>query len=138
MGVEIIGQAVSRSKDTVPALEELLPKIDALWLISDPVIMSDKNTLLEVFRVCDENKMPVFAYHEAFANYGAALIVSVDIPTIGRQAAGIAMEVLSGEKMEEKVQFPAGSYMVMNLKKVKQYALDYNMNALASVNRIIE
>ena len=138
MGVEVIGRSVSKSKDTVPALKALMPKIDALWLISDPVIMSEKQTLLEVFKSCDDNKLPVFAYHEAFAEYGAVLVVSVDIPTIGRQAAGIAMAVLSDEKMEEKVQFPAGSYIVMNLKKVKQYALRYNENALASVNRLIE
>jgi putative ABC transport system substrate-binding protein len=138
LGVEIIGRAVSKADQTVSDLKELLPMIDALWLISDPMIMSDKKTLVEVFKACDDKKTPVFAYHEAFAGYGAILILSVDIPTIGRQAAGLAMEVLSGEKMEEKVQFPAGSYIVMNLKKVKDYDLKYNKNALASVNRIIE
>jgi putative ABC transport system substrate-binding protein len=138
MGVEVIGQVVSKGRHTVSALKELMPKIDALWLISDPVIMAEKKTLVEVFKASDDNKTPIFAYHEAFAGYGAVLIVSVDIPTIGRQAAGVAMEVLSGEKMEEKVQFPAGSYIIMNMKKVKQYSLRYNENALASVNRIIE
>ena len=42
--------------------------------------------------------------------YGAVLIVSVDEPTIGRQAAGMAKEITSVGKMEEKVQYPAGSH----------------------------
>ena len=138
MGVEIIGKAVSKDKQTASALKELLPDVDALWLISDPVIVSDKKVITEVFKECDARKVPVFSYHDVFTEYGAVLIVSVDNPTIGRQAAGIAMEVLSVGKMEEKVQPPAGSHILLNLKKVKEYGLPYKEEALGSVNQIIE
>jgi len=138
MGVEIMGRAVSKNEQTVSALKELLPEIDALWLISDPVIMSDKKIVMEVFKECDAKKVPVFSYHDVFVDYGAILMVSVDNPTIGRQAAGIAMEVLSVGKMEEKVQSPAGSQIILNLKKVKEYSLHYNEEALGAVNQIIE
>ena len=138
MDVEIVGQPVSANENNIAALKALLPKIDALWLISDPVIVSDNQALMDVLKTCDENKKPVFSYHDAFAKYGATLIVSVDNPTIGRQAAGIATEVLAGEKMEEKVQYPAGSHIILNLGKAKEFGLEYNEDALASVNTIIE
>ena len=138
MGIEIIGQPVSFNKNNIMALKELLPEIDALWLISDPVIVSNNRSLMDVLNTCDEKKKPVFSYHDAFARYGATLTVSVDIPTIGRQAAGIATEVLAGEKMEEKVQAPAGSHIILNIKKAKEYGVEYNEEALSSVNRIIE
>ena len=138
MGVEIIGRAVSKNKNTVSALKELLPDIDALWLISDPVIVSDKKIVMEVFKECDAKKVPVFSYHDVFTDYGSILIVSVDNPTIGRQAAGIALEVLSVGKVEEKVQYPAGSHIILNLKKVKEYGLHYKEEALGAVNQIIE
>jgi putative ABC transport system substrate-binding protein len=139
MGVKIIGQAVfNRDKDTISILKELLDDIDFFWLISDPVIMSDKKVLLKILKECDAKKVPVFAYHDVFAKYGAVLIVSVDNQTIGRQAAGIATEVLSRDKMEEKVQFPAGSHIILNLKKIKEYDLEYKEEALGSVNYIIE
>ena len=48
------------------------------------------------------------------------------------------LEVLAKEKMEEKVQYPAGSHIILNLKKVKEYGVEYNEEALASVNRIID
>ena len=138
MGVEIIGCAVEESKEAVSALKESLPDMDALWLISDPVILSDKKVLMQLFTECDARKTPVFSYQEAFAKQGAVLIVSVDNATIGRQAAKMAMDVLSEEEMTEKVQFPAGSQIIMNLNKVKEYGLEYNTGALASVNQLIE
>ena len=138
MGVEIIGRSLSKRRDTVPALKELLPEIDALWLISDPVVMADKSTLIELFKQCDVHKKPILSYHDAFAEYGAVAIVSVDNPTTGRQAAAISRELLSGDVMKTKVQLPAGSHIILNLKKANAYGLRYGEMALSVVNRIIE
>lgn len=138
MEVEIIGQALSDEKETLSALKSLLSGTDAFWLISDPVVMTDKAVLFEVLKQCDKNKLPVFSYHDAFAKYGVAMIVSADSPTIGRQAAGIATDLLSGKKPAEKVLFPAGTHITLNLKKIREYGLPYNQDALGSVNNIIE
>ena len=138
MGIEIIGQHISEGKQTIKALKDLMPKVDVLWLISDPLIMTDKENLTEVFNECEAKKVPVFSYHDIFVEYGAVLIVSVDEPTIGRQAAGMAKEITSVGTMEEKVQYPAGSHIILNLKKVKEYDLKYNEEALSVVNQIVE
>ncbi|MCX5799476.1 MAG: hypothetical protein NTU90_07960 [Proteobacteria bacterium] len=137
MGVEIIGQTITKNTQFPLSVKALLPKIDALWLISDPVIISDKKNLTDVFRECNQRKVPVFTYHDIFAEYGATLIVSVDDGTIGRQSAGLSNDVLSGVKMEEKIQYPAGSHIILNLKKVKEFDLPYNEQALGIVNQII-
>lgn len=138
MGIEIIGKKVNESRFAISALKELLPEIDALWLISEPVVMSDKKILFEVFAESNAKKVPIFSYHQAFAEYGAVLIVSVDNPTIGRQAAAITTDVLAGAKVEQNVQLPAGSHIILNLKKVKEHGLQYEETALSSVNQIIE
>jgi len=138
MGVEIIGRSLSKRRDTLPALKDLLPEIDALWLISDPVVMADKKTLIKLFKQCDASKKPVFSYHDAFAGYGAVLIVSVDNPTTGRQAAAISRKVLSKDVVKKKVQLPAGSHIILNLKKANAYGLKYGEMALSVVNQIIE
>lgn len=138
MKVEIIGSALSKKRDVVPELKGLLKKIDALWLISDPVVMSDKKCLMEVFKQCDINKIPILSYHNAFTEYGAMMIVSVDNPTTGRQAAAISREVLSKDVVKKKVQLPAGSHIFLNLKKANEYGFKYREMALSTVNRIIE
>jgi putative ABC transport system substrate-binding protein len=116
----------------------LLPNIDALWLISDPVIVSNKKILTEVFKECDQHKVPVFTYHDAFTAYGAMLIVSVDDATIGRQSAGLSNDLLAGVKMVEKIQYPAGTHIIFNLKKAKEFKLLYNEQALGAVNQLVK
>ena len=138
MGVEIIGRSLSKRRNTLPELKELLKEVDALWLISDPVVMSDKKTLIELFKQCDVSKIPILSYHDAFADYGAMVIVSVDNPTTGRQAAAISQEVLSKDVVRKKVQLPAGSHIFFNLKKAEEYGLKYREMALSAVNRVIE
>ena len=138
MGVQIIGKSVSKKRDAIPELKELLKEIDALWLISDPVVMGKKETLLKVFKQCDTHKIPILSYHEAFSEYGAMMIVSVDNPTTGRQAAAISQEVLSNDVVNKDVQLPAGSHIFLNLKKANEYGLKYREMALGSVNTVIE
>ncbi|MBN1550454.1 ABC transporter substrate-binding protein [bacterium] len=138
MGIEIVGKSIAESKQSIDALRESLPAVDALWLIPDPLLMEDKDNLMKLFKACESRKLPVFSYHDSFIDYGALLVVSVDAPTIGRQAAGIAAEILSDGTIDEKVQYPAGSHIILNLKKVKEYGLQYNEAALSAVNQIVE
>lgn len=138
MGVEIVGHKISKQSQVIPGLKKLLPQVDAYWLISDPDVMSAKEDLLNILAECDVQKIPVLSYHETFATFGAVLTVSVDNPTIGRQAAGIVKEIIAENPIEENVQFPAGTWVALNLKKIKEYQLQYNEDALGSASEIIE
>ena len=96
MGVDIVGQKISKQRQVLPALKKVLPQVDAFWLISDPELMSAKEELLNILQECDRQKVPVLSYHETFANFGATLTVSADNPTIGRQVASIVTELIAG------------------------------------------
>ncbi len=138
LGLEITGRAVSDSKDTESLLKQIIGETDAIWMISDPIVMPEEKYLNIMLKTCDDHKKPVLSYNDMFAELGASLVVSADDPTIGRQAAGIASELLSGTKPEDKVQFPAGSQIILNLKKIREYKLEYNSGALGTVNTIIQ
>lgn len=138
LGLEITGRAVSDSGDTEPFLKQIITESDAVWMISDPIVMPEEKYLNIMLKICDEHKKPVLSYNDMFVELGAGLVVSADDPTIGRQAAGIASELLSGTKPEDKVQFPAGSQIILNLKKIREYNLEYNQNALGTVNTVIQ
>ena len=138
MDVEIIAEQVGQSRFTLTTLKTLLPGIEALWLISDPVVIPDKETLHELFALSDATNTPVFSYHPTYVDYGASLVVSVDDPTTGRQAAAMVTDITSGVEMKDRVQLPAGSHIVLNLQKVKAYGIHFNEMALDSVNQLIE
>jgi len=137
-GVIIISRAVPDIDQSKEALKELLPDIDAFWLIPDPMIISGKKNLLDLIHICDKNKIPVFSYNDLYAKYGATLIVSADDSTIGRQAAVITEDLLVNREISKKVQLPAGSRITLNLEKVKTFDLKTNDAALDSVNHILE
>ncbi len=139
MGMEIMGEKVAERKHAAAALKNLLSRIDAFWLISDPLVMSDKGALLAIMNACDAEKIPVFSYNDVFARLGSVLVVSVDAETIGRQAAIIAGKVVSGDAAKKrKIQYPAGSRVTLNLKKALEYDLKYCEDSLGSVNTLIE
>lgn len=136
--VKLESAAFRRSSDIERALPKLLAEVDALWLIPDPIVLSDVKALREIFSTCEAQKKPIFSYNEAFAEQGAALAISADLPTIGRQAAGIAETLLAEETPDERFQPPAGSEIVLNMATVRKCGLKLNQDALDSVNRIIK
>jgi putative ABC transport system substrate-binding protein len=138
--VELVlhGKMIESTNEISKALQTLLPKIDALWLISDPVVLYDTNQVQKIFAEAATRQKPIFAYNTLFTKYGAILTMAADIPTMGRQAAGLAKDILKQQPIDEKVQFPAGSHLTLNLKKVHEYGITLNHAALASVENIIQ
>lgn len=138
VGIRLYGKAVDKPNEINKALKILLHKVDAIWLISDPIVLYDKNSMQTIFSEAAARKKPIFAYNTLFMKYGAVLTIAADIPTMGRQAAGLAQDILNREVIDEKVQPPAGSHVILNLKKVHEYGIKINHAALSSVEEIIQ
>ncbi|MEO5334367.1 MAG: hypothetical protein H7839_20320 [Magnetococcus sp. YQC-5] len=136
---DILARPITNPSQLRDKLNILLGETDALWLISDPVVLASKEAVQMIFTTADQLRKPVVAYNELFAQYGAVLVVSVDIPTIGRQAAILARKIISGTKSsDEKVVSAAGSYVILNRKQVSRYHIKINNDATDMINKIIE
>ncbi len=110
-----------------------------MWLISDPVVLANEKSAIELFRVSDAKMKPVFAYDDVYVDLGAVLTITADIPTMGVQAAKLAEDVLSDrEQIADRVESPAGSHITLNVGRLQRYRLNLNRQALGSVNRVIE
>ncbi|MBF6647605.1 ABC transporter substrate-binding protein [Methylobacter sp. BlB1] len=138
VGMEIVSIPIVEPAELASTLEKLLPSVDVLWLISDPVVLADQESALEIFNRSATAKKPVIAYAEIFSTLGATLVISADISTMGLQAATLTRDLLEHKEVLRPVVDPAGSYIMLNMKKVKEYGLDLNNEALGSVNQIIE
>lgn len=137
IGVRIIGKSISKPTKIESALNKLLPKVDALWLIPDPIVIYNIESVNKLFKQCQAAGKPIYTYDKAFVDLGATLIMSADIPTMIRQSAEIVTSLIEDREIEEKVQNPAGSYIILNMKKVEEYGLNLNIEALDSVNEIV-
>jgi putative tryptophan/tyrosine transport system substrate-binding protein len=135
--IQVVGARIRRTRNLERSLKELLPKVDALWLVSDPLVLATQTSTEEILRQADAAQKPIFTFNPAFVDAGATLAISPDTPTIGRQAATLINELIGSKKLESRFQEPAGSEIILNLRKVNQYGLKLNDDALSSVNRIV-
>ena len=133
VGVEVIGRTVNRSSQVGSALTELTPKVDVLWLTPDPVVLENEAAVRLYFARADAARKPVFAYSTTYVELGATLVLAPDVPTTGRQAASVAQDFAGAPA----VTTPAGSEVTLNLKRVQQYGLEFNRDALDAVNNLI-
>jgi putative ABC transport system substrate-binding protein len=133
----IEAREVNKAAELTAALQDLLPQVDALWLVADPVVLSGAAAVREIFEQARAAKKPVFAYSPIYAELGAALIVAPDDATIGRQAAALLLARGAGEPPRDSVQSPAGSEVTLNLRVIQDYKIEFNAAALDSVNHVI-
>jgi len=136
--INVIGHSLKKRKELSTKMKSLLPKVQVFWLISDPIIMNSEAHLIEIIKTCDKAKVPIFSYNAMYANLGVTFTISIDIPTVGRQAAAIVNNIMAGNDVEEKIQFPAGSYISLHTQKAKKYGLKVDPEAIKYVNKIIE
>lgn len=136
-GINIINKPINDAQEISEALNELLSKIDMFWIISDPVVLSSKESVQQIFQSAQQHKKPVYAYSDVYIEQGAVLAISADIATIGRQSAGLAMMVNQDKMPTGTVQSPAGSMVTLNKCALDTLKLKFNQDALDSVNKIV-
>lgn len=137
VGIDVLLQAVHKPSDLDEGLRSVLPRVDALWLISDPTVLSSESSLKRLFDAALKAKVPVIAYDDAFIESGALLAITADLATMGSQAAFMAEQIGSGQTVKRRVMDPAGSEITLNAKVLPAYALSLNKDAVSSVNRLI-
>ncbi len=137
LGINVINQPINDEKEVDEALNELMPKIELFWIISDPVVLSNKESVQQIFQSAQQYKKPVYAYSDVFIEQGAVLAVSADTATIGRQSASLAMMIDKNKVPAGTVQSPAGSTVTLNKCALDALQLNFNKDALDSVNKIV-
>ena len=116
LNVELEGVAVESPTHIEPALPGLMKRVDALWLLSDPLII-EPQTFALLRQACQASGRPLVAsLSETFARNGALIAVSPDLTALGAQAASMAAMVLEGRQRPEElgIQAPIGSRSFVN------------------------
>lgn len=138
LGLTLSEQTLTDHAQLEQVLKQLLPTVDALWLIADPAVLTDKDSVETVFTATKAHNKPVYTYSDAYTKYGASLVVSADTATMGRQAANLAQAVLLHEPIKDAVQTPAGSHITLNVCELGKLNVSYNSDALDAVNQLLE
>lgn len=134
VGIKVIGQKID--EDSVFDMRKL-QSTDAFLLIADPILLKDEKKVKELFNALKKANKPIIAYHPLYVKYGAVLILSVDIPTVGRQVASMIQSDMSGHTLTP-IQMPIGTKVIFNEGLAKRMKLHYDKSALGIVNKVIK
>ena len=122
-GLALLAVAVHRQEEIPNAVRELLPKIDALWLIQDQTVISESAIPFFLESTLDA-KVPLFTFSLSLVQQGALGALVLDPWTVGQQAAHIALSRLSGQQASAGLlQNPERHQLALNVNSAEHLGL---------------
>lgn len=115
--IHLIPFVVQSPAELSPSIDKIRPQIDALWIVPDSTFLTS-NSVKYLLRYSGAQRLPLIAYSEGFTKSGALLSLGGDYEDMGRQAARIAIRVLSGDE-PSRIQHPERVVTFINLQVAK-------------------
>ena len=117
LGIKVLGVEIDQVADLPRAQKEVAERCGALMAVADPAIYNPTVTQhLIMFAL--RYKIPFMGLSRTFVQAGALMALEPDYRALGRQAAGMALEVIEGrDALSIEVAHP------------RQLRLDYNTRA---------
>jgi putative ABC transport system substrate-binding protein len=95
LGIEEIEEATAASTtDVLTAAQSLVGRVDAIWIPTDNTVVS---AFESVAKICEDNKIPLFAADVATVERGAIGTPGLDYYQLGRECGMVAVRILEGE-----------------------------------------
>lgn len=136
VGVALQEATTEHAAQIGDALKSLEGKVDALWLIPDPVCAASEPSQ-RVLEFAERHRLPVLAFASAFVQRGALVATGVDMAEQGALAAEQVMRILEGEPPESlPLLTPRRTLTFYNLKTARRLNLtipDMLLNLAAKV-----
>jgi putative tryptophan/tyrosine transport system substrate-binding protein len=103
-GLGVALETAAASDDVIPALERLLPRINLLLALPDPVT-HNRNTVQPLLLTTYRAGIPVLAYSEAYQQAGAVLALYSTVPQVLAQVTEVLRQIEDG-KTPANIQSP--------------------------------
>ncbi|MEW6220062.1 MAG: ABC transporter substrate binding protein [Thermodesulfobacteriota bacterium] len=138
LGLELVAEPLSRPQDLQPVVRGMEGRIDAFWIIPDPVLYTLDN-IGWLTKRCVRDRLPCLGPSRSIASVGLLAAVDPDHTAIGHQAAAMARRLLAGEPARELgVEPPLGTRLILNTRTAGRIGLTLNREALGLSSEIID
>ena len=137
-GLTLVTQAVDTPRSLPDALENLSRNVDALWGISDSVVMTPQTAepiLLSTLR----NKIPLAGLSTSWVKAGALYVLDRDYLDIGVQCGEVAGKILGGASPAALTpSFPRKVTYSVNLKTAGAMNLELTQEVVRGATQIFQ
>jgi putative tryptophan/tyrosine transport system substrate-binding protein len=136
LGLEVVTLEIRRAEDIAPAFEALKGRADALYVCSDPLVITNRiriNTLTRGAR------LPTIYGTRDHVEAGGLMSYAANFPDLFRRAAELVDKILRGAKPADlPVEQPTKFDLVINLKTAQTLGLAVPQTLLVAADEVIE
>ena len=136
LGLDIVTFEVRGTKDIEPAFEALKNKADALFLVGDPLMSSNR---IRINTLAVATRLPTIYVQREYVDAGGLISYGANFPDLFRRAAELVDKILRGAKPADiPVEQPTKFELVINLTTAKALGIDVPPQLLALADEVIE
>lgn len=121
-GIEVIEQSVTSPSEITQALSALLPKVDALYIPTDNLVVSSMPAVVERANAA---KKIIIASDEGSVVNGALYTKGIDFYELGKEAGKLAIQILKDGKKPSELEYVTlkPTNLVFNKKSLEAIGL---------------
>jgi len=136
LGIEVANFTIRRAEDIAPAFEALTGRADALYVIGDALVASNR---LRINTLALGARLPTMHSFREFVEAGGLMSYGPNFPDLFRRAAEFVDKILRGTKPGDiPVEQPTKFDLVINLITAKALGLEVPPTLLARADEVIE
>lgn len=99
-GFSLTEAGLTDSFNVFPELQQVLNDSDVFFAVADPIIFN-RNTIQNLLLTTFRANVPVVAFSPAYVQAGALLALHTSPEQVGRQAAAVVLQALSGKPLPD-------------------------------------
>jgi ABC-type uncharacterized transport system substrate-binding protein len=136
LGLDIALSEIRRTEDIAPAFDNIKDRAEALFLLSDPLLIASR---VHINTLAQGMLLPTMSNWREFVEAGSLMSYGPNIPDQFRRAADFVDRILRGAKPGDiPVEQPTKFELVVNLKTAKAIGLIVSPSLLARADEVIE
>jgi putative ABC transport system substrate-binding protein len=134
--LEVVAPEIRRSQDLAPALESLNGRVDALYVVTDPLMNTNRD---QISALALAARLPTMHGARELVEAGGLMSYGPSLPDLYRRAAEYVDKILRGARPGDlPVEQPTKFELVVNLKTAKALGLTISPTLLARADEVIE
>lgn len=139
LGLKLVTKIIKRPQDFRLSVKEIIPQVDAYWLVNDPVIYTLANIDWLEDR-CVKEKLVCVGQSANIAKVGLLLAVNPDPAGLGSQAASLANNILLGHQTPSQIGVmpPMATEILLNRHTSRRIGMAISDQALDLATKVIE
>ena len=135
-GLEVTTLEIRRGEDIVPAFEALKGRAEALYVVTDPLVITHR---IRIHTLVMAARLPTMHTFRDGVEAGGLMSYGANFPDLFRRAANFVDKILRGAKPADlPVEQPTKFDLIINITTAKALGLEIPPTLLARADEVIE